>query len=896
MKDIKGNNISPVLPEAHFSNRIKTLLEDKPVNNYITPLFWLHGESHEVLLELIEQMHSVGVSGFILESRPFPGFLETPWWETVDFVLKEAEKRDLKVFVFDDLKFPSGFAAGRISKSHPEYLKLYLRENYLDVIGPMPDANFQLNAWLNPGEQFVKVLTVQASEDGESFDVLSVADVTTAVNNNGVLYWDVPSGRYRIFLFIRTREGGERHTKDYLNPLDQKAIKAFIDEVYEAHFIRFSKYFGKTFAGFFSDEPRFGNAESYSATPGKIPMVLPFSDQLLEQLDTAWNGDFSVMLPCLYHDCGENTARTRSTYMDVVSRLYAENYTRQIGDWCRKHQVKLIGHLVEDNGAHARLGYGAGHFFRAVHGQDWSGVDAVLLQLLPGYTSGKCQTPFGLYDSDFFYWGLTKLASSAGHIDPKKQGTTFCEAFGAYGWQEGLKLMKWLTDHFCVRGVNHFVPHAFSAKDFPDPDCPPHFYAHGNNPQWRYFKTWSDYANRICWLLSDGRHIAPAAVVYHAEAEWSGDNYDPFEKTVKALMQRQIDCDIVPIDSLIDHKQTTISTGELHINEESYRIIIVPYAECLPEAFLEKLNRFTSQGVKVVFMHALPSRNVTGDKDILNRLRNNPRVTALEYAQLADQLLTWNIFDIRSTTREDDLQYYHYFRPDEDIYFFVNGNQLKTIDTQIIFRQTACPIGYNPMDNSIYQPRFQLSNGATTLEICLEPYESTFIIFSKNHDDISDTIQDTPLKKNMRPRLKLDGSWQIGIATAKEFPHFKPAPAITGLGNISASSCLPTFSGTIRYETEFELHATSRERLFLDLGNVYETAAVNLNGQNVGTRIAPPYRLEITAFLHAGINHLQIDVTNTLVQQSGNSRFDCSIAHEPSGLIGPVRIFTTAEP
>jgi len=59
--------------------------------------------------------------------------------------------------------------------------------------------------------------------------------------------------------------------------------------------------------------------------------------------------------------------------MDVISRLYAQNFTDQIGAWCRAHQVEYIGHVLEDNGNHARLGAGAGHFFRALGGQDMSG-------------------------------------------------------------------------------------------------------------------------------------------------------------------------------------------------------------------------------------------------------------------------------------------------------------------------------------------------------------------------------------------------------------------------------------------------------------------------------------------------------------------------------------------
>lgn len=56
---------------------------------------------------------------------------------------------------------------------------------------------------------------------------------------------------------------------------------------------------------------------------------------------------------------------------------------------------------------------------------------------------------------------------------------------------------------------------------FPDPDCPPHFYAHGHNPQYRHFAALMGYMNRVADLVSGGR-AAPAAVLYHGEAEWAG--------------------------------------------------------------------------------------------------------------------------------------------------------------------------------------------------------------------------------------------------------------------------------------------------------------------------------------------------------------------------------------
>ena len=56
-------------------------------------------------------------------------------------------------------------------------------------------------------------------------------------------------------------------------------------------------------------------------------------------------------------------------YMDTVSRRFQYCFIGKLGDWCRAHQVRLIGHVVEENGAHARLGYGSGHYFRS----GWNG-------------------------------------------------------------------------------------------------------------------------------------------------------------------------------------------------------------------------------------------------------------------------------------------------------------------------------------------------------------------------------------------------------------------------------------------------------------------------------------------------------------------------------------------
>lgn len=128
--------------------------------------------------------------------------------------------------------------------------------------------------------------------------------------------------------------------------------------------------------------------------------------------------------------------------------------------------------MVEENGAHARLGYGSGNYFRSMDGMDMAGID-VVNNIYPGRTEGNLRTAFNNFDTTFNHCGLSKMASSCANLDEKKQGNSICEAFGAYGWSEGLKVMKWITDAMCVRGTTISFPMLFRRASFPDPDCPP---------------------------------------------------------------------------------------------------------------------------------------------------------------------------------------------------------------------------------------------------------------------------------------------------------------------------------------------------------------------------------------------------------------------------------------
>ncbi|WP_164523083.1 glycosylhydrolase-like jelly roll fold domain-containing protein [Paenibacillus baekrokdamisoli] len=571
--------------------------------------------------------------------------------------------------------------------------------------------------------------------------------------------------------------------------------------------------------------------------------------------------------------------------MNVISKLYAEHFSGRIGNWCRERGVEYIGHLLEDNNVHARLGCGAGHFYRALEGQDMSGLDVVLWQIVPGFDEISFSWMGGNTDSVFFHYGMTKLATSLGHIDPRKRGRTFCEIFGAYGWAEGLKLMKWLTDHMLVRGVNHFVPHAFSQKEFPDWDCPPHFYARGRNPQFRYYNLLNSYTNRLCHLFSDGQHVATAAVLYHAEAEWSGE-YMLFQEPVKQLMQNQIDCDVVPADVLLT---SAAPDGELTIHKEQYRCLIIPYAEALPIELVVKLTELAASGLPIVFIDALPTRvsqSVPYSQEI-EQLAAQSNISVVPLVKLADTLREWGMFELATTDWQPYLRTYQYRHDQLETVMLFNEHPTGVLETSISLPGEGVWMRYDAFGNTLDL----VGEGDNfVLDLRLSAYESAILLRIPAGNEASLPIRNGKARpaSGAASRLVEPTEWQVSLATADKYPTFEHWGALTSLRNMSARDLLPRFSGTIKYECQIQDEAMSGP-LWLDLGKVYETAEVWVNGQKAGVKLCAPYVWDISEYWKLGTNVLTIEVTNTLVkdQQDWFSKF---VQQEPSGLLGPVKL------
>jgi len=856
------------------------------------PLLWLHGAPQETEAEIrreIQAMSDAGCGGFIIESRPHADYLGEGWWHDVAFCLNEAHRRGMEVWIFDEEFFPSGIAGGKVLQNMPAYRMQVLTRKRMEWSTDQ-EANDEIDFGF---DEVLKVICIREGTDEAV--ILTEPDLLGAWMNDlresaeGVLErWSIqliglmPSWDGRMF----------DKMVDYLCP---EVTDCFISLTYEETKSRFPEYWGTTIKGFFGDETSFENIGSYDVLFGEETPCFPWSRSLRQAFVAAKGYDLVDCLELLWQDDAHRSSIVRVDFMDVMTTLFADNFFGRIQRWCHSNGVQYIGHIVEDNHAHMHHGYGVGHFFRTTKHFDMGGYDLVLRQMDSEQKRSADEERFPRFKHyreepypDFYHYTLAKLAQSAAHLEV---GTSLvmCENFGAYGWDLGLREMKWITDWMTARGTNWYVPHAFSPI-FPDPDCPPHFYAGGRNPQWPYFRQWGNYANRSCLLLREADHVASLAVLYPAESHWAGDQ-DLLDGVCKKLMQHQYDFDILSMDLFADEQRCTIDAGALNIRGERFEAILLPGIQSLPSVVRERLKVFVEAGGRVI---SVGCAAVEGGE-------------AVELPKIADYLLESLTPGIVLTRSYPELRFCHYRKADCDIFFLNNESMSEVFEDLVGFPVGGVPERWSPMTGATEKlPLFDRSEGRVDVPVRLEPYEAYFYVFQPEtvEDAGALTTRDVLPEDWHRVGRAGDGSiyrripistrtiehWRaVQIDTPLSYETVAPPEAIPGIGDWNGIREMDKFSGSVVYETMIDVESSADDHL-LDLGEVGEIASVEVNGHQLMPRFCPPYRWELRAeLLKPRGNILRVTVTNTLGSYFTNNYYQRDIP-APAGLIGPVTV------
>ncbi|MDR1532343.1 MAG: hypothetical protein LBS62_09205 [Clostridiales bacterium] len=857
--------------------------------DHILPFFWQHGEEEAVLRGYMRAIHESGCGSVCVESRPHPDFCGPKWWADLDVIFDEARKRDMKIWILDDAHFPTGYANGAVENAPAELCRQSICASRLELSGERQAVDVELAGLIPPPftpnmmESYILPRMPKPRKyDGDTImhvsafcpDTKENADLTPYIRN-GALHWEKPSGRWTVWVCGLSRNCGPH--RNYINMLDKESCRLLIDAVYEPHWERYGAEFGRVLAGFFSDEPELGNGhlydmESYLGTDND----LPFGREMPAMLERRLGRDWPSLMYLLWENSGDAglTARVRYAFMDAVTLLVERNFSWQLGDWCRARGVQYIGHVVEDAGAHARTASSLGHYFRGLAGQDMAGIDDIGGQVYPQGEDDTSMDRMGrARDAEFYHFMLGRLASSAAAIEPLKKGRAMCEIFGNYGWAEGVQLEKYLADHFMVRGVNYFVPHAFSPKAFPDPDCPPHFYAHGHNPQFRHFGALIRYMNRVCTLIScggnSGHHVSEAAILYHAESEWSGAVRMPCEKPARVLEENQIGFDFIPSDVFAKPEafKANGSSGQggwdktLRVNTQVYKALIIPRAQFITKAAALAAASLHQAGFPVIFLESLPEGLCDAEDGLPEVLKTCP---VLPLRGLADTLRAKGIGEVRAAPASNYLRVLHTIGGVES-YLLVN-EAAQTYSGVVIVPSSGPCYAYNAWLNRLETIESEPVPDGTRLRVIVEPRKSLIVVFDEYAGQAETLEVPAPREFLHTPVREAGGvevpviNWKRALCESIDYPAFGPAVPVSLPDTLAEEQ--PEFSGFARYTAEFE--TASADSLCLVISDAAEGVEVFVNGISAGIQIVPPYRYDISSLSKPGKNELVIEVATTL--------------------------------
>ncbi|MBQ6053290.1 MAG: hypothetical protein IJL30_08420 [Clostridia bacterium] len=809
-------------------------------DNYILPFLWLHGEDDDVTRDYMRAIHSANIGAVCVESRPHPDFAGPKWWHDMDVILEEARALGMKVWILDDSHFPTGFADGKMADAPEELCRqcLFYRtlpcaaagsEMTVDVTGlrklpPFVPRNDMerydvehRNKRVYYDDRLIGIVAVRKNgvlPDG----IMDFSDKA----DSGSFSFRVPEGEWTLYILYLTRNRGAR--RQFINMTSAESCRILIDAVHEKFWQHYSADFGKTIAGFFSDEPELGNGHLYETG---IP-IWQLEDQawgsdVTKEMEKRLGEKWISLMPLIWdRDFDQNAAaKVRLEYMDAVTSLVERNFSEQVGGWCRDHGVEYIGHLIEDNNHHTRTGPSLGHYFRGLGGQDMSGIDVISGQIVP---QGEIDTEKRC--GRFNHFGLAALAASQAAIDPAKHGNSMCEIFGAYGWKEGVRLEKYVADHCLVRNINHFVPHAFSLCKYPDHDCPPHFYNHGNDPQFKHFGKLMLYMNRVVTLLKTGNPVPEAAVLYAAESDWMGRCAPP-EDVAEPLARKQIAYDFIPADvfSRPERYDTDLSDG-LCVNGRKYRSFILPSCEFRAPCVENAIPSLEKNGVKVF------DANTVNPWDIPEKLENLG-------------LKSVNIYP-----ENPDLRVLH-VSGEYGIYMFVNEGKEIWQGYADVPSKGECMI-YDAWENGLRRIKSEKNGDKTRLYFTAEPLHSVIVLFGY-----------TPSEKDFLPEpfdgeeISLNDGWKRSICRSIDYPDFKDEKSVSLPDSLAAE--MPHFSGFAKYERKVDIK-TAPSRALLSLTDAHEGVELFVNGISAGIQIVPEYRFEISNLLRSGENDISIEV------------------------------------
>lgn len=263
--------------------------------------FWSWNDklNKEELERQIDEMAEKGWGSYFMHSRVglVTGYLSDEWMELVTACAERAKKTGTYAWLYDEDKWPSGFAGGEVPLSNEAYRSRAL-------------------VFVEKGKETeTDSVLAEAQKDGREYVICK------RVAPLGELWFNKTS---------------------YVDLMNPEAVKTFLDCTHERYKKACGKYFGKEIPGIFTDEPCYLMQGRYD-----VPAV-PWSDYLpdfFEKLNGYKIGDH---LEELFLNTGDYKKTRYDFYYSAVN-LFLESFTKQYYNWCEENGLKMTGHFMSED-------------------------------------------------------------------------------------------------------------------------------------------------------------------------------------------------------------------------------------------------------------------------------------------------------------------------------------------------------------------------------------------------------------------------------------------------------------------------------------------------------------------------------------------------------------------
>lgn len=688
---------------ANSLDELKAGFKNPPIDFSTAPLWvWNDDVSEEKIDFQLTEFKDKGIHMVFIHPRPglITEYLSNNWFELVKHTVDKARELDMKVWLYDENSYPSGFAGGHVpaatfSASDPI---AGLDMNRLDILSKK-DTN----------QYFLIVKQI-----GNSF-----ANIT----NSRTKYYDKPGKYYAFTKWYYPKGAGWYGGFSYVDLLAYGITEKFIKLTMEGYEDYIGDEFGKLVPGIFTDEPNIN-------TIGGGRTVIRYTPVLLNRFEKKYGYQLQTYLPCLYDEIGD-WKNVRHDYYALLLEMFLERWGEPWKKYTDANNLSWTGHYWEHGWPDPA--HGGDNMAMYQHHQ-YPGIDML-------FNSDTRPDQFGNIRA------VKELSSVVNQLDKAR---ALSETYGGAGWELTFNDMKRLGDWEYVLGVNFLNQHLshMTLKGARKRDYPQSMSYHTS--WWENYKPLNQYFHRLSFAMSSGKQVNRILVMEPTSTSWMlyssirpktigsaprpiDELKDQFHNLLTKLEKNQVEYDLGCESVIKNHG--SVKGNKFAVGSRSYNLIVLPPSfENLMDATYQLLLDYLKNGGKVLSMAGMPGR--------LDGNRSKAMIDA--FGKYVDQWIMvdeidqnviatyFSSTDFKPTTPGSwGGEVFHHRRKlkDGQLFFFTNYDKGKT--AQVAFSgKGESAMEFDLMTGEYYLLDNEQIEGMLNLEFSLPPSGSKLLFFA----------------------------------------------------------------------------------------------------------------------------------------------------------------------